>query len=81
MPLDEDLTRYTAPPDTGFNPEKEETDIPERGVRGIGNYYGGLSIKMTRGVCHWSIENYDGEDWVEIPRYLFDAISQHLDES
>ena len=81
MPLDEDTTRYDAPTDTGFNPEKEDSEsTTPRSVRDIGNYYGGLSIQMIDGICYWSIENYDGEDWVEIPRYLFDAINQHLDE-
>jgi len=31
-------------------------------IGGIGNYYGGLSIKEQDGKYLWSIENYDGHN-------------------
>jgi hypothetical protein len=40
----------------------------------IGNHYGGLNIKKVKGQCYWSIENWDGNHWEEIPQYLYDAI-------
>lgn len=40
-------------------------------VGGIGNYYGGLEVKDDNGVYYWSIENYDGHDWEEIPESLY----------
>ncbi len=46
----------------------------------IGNYYGGLSIKEEDGHFFWSIENYDGDDWEEIPRYLYIAIRKYEQE-
>ena len=41
-------------------------------IGGIGNYYGGLSIKEEDGKYFWSIENWDGHDWKEIPKSLHD---------
>ncbi|MCP4370549.1 MAG: hypothetical protein GY797_20915 [Deltaproteobacteria bacterium] len=46
----------------------------------IGNYYGGLSIKEVNGHFFWSIENYNGDDWKEIPRYLYIAIRKYEQE-
>lgn len=40
----------------------------------IGNYYGGLSIKRVDGKCYWSIENYDGDHWEQIPKSLYDEL-------
>ena len=37
----------------------------------ISNYYGGLSVKEEAGKFFWSIENYDGENWYEIPASLY----------
>jgi hypothetical protein len=54
--------------------------VREWGVGTIGNYYGGLSIKKEGRKCYWSIESYDGDDWVEIPKYLFDALLQYETE-
>ena len=41
------------------------------GVGGIGNYYGGLRVKESIGKFMWSIENYDGDHWEEIPESLY----------
>lgn len=46
----------------------------------IGNYYGGLSIKREDGKCYWSIENYDGHEWQEIPQYLYGALALYEKE-
>lgn len=43
----------------------------ERGIGTIGNYYGGLSVKEEAGRFYWSIENYSGDDWEEIPESLY----------
>ena len=45
-----------------------------RRIGGIGNYYGGLSLKEDEGKFYWSIEDWSGEDWEEIPKYLYDAL-------
>lgn len=37
----------------------------------IGNFYGGLSIKKVDNKYFWSIENYDGYEWEEIPESLY----------
>jgi len=47
---------------------------------GIGNYYGGLKIKEEDGKYFWGIENYDGTDFKEIPKYLFDSLVEFRDE-
>ena len=45
------------------------TSIKEIG--GIGNYYGGLNVKEEDGRYFWSIENYDGHNWEEIPESIY----------
>lgn len=42
----------------------------------IGNHYGGLWIKSEEDKYFWSIEDYGGHGWVEIPKHLYN----HLDE-
>lgn len=54
-------------------------DEPRR-IGDIANYYGGLSVKIENGKCFWSIENYDGDNWSEIPRQLFDALNQYQED-
>jgi hypothetical protein len=44
----------------------------ETKIGGIGNYYGGLYVKKSPdGRFFWSIENYNGNDWEEIPASLY----------
>jgi hypothetical protein len=43
----------------------------------IGNYYGGLSVKTEDNKCYWSIENYDGRFWTEIPESLYRALVEY----
>ena len=52
----------------------------ERGIGEVGNYYGGISVKQNEGEYFWSIEDWDGDNWREIPKYLFDALTKHQDE-
>ena len=40
----------------------------------IGNYYGGLCVKEEGGKFFWSVENYDGQNWEEIPKSLYDEL-------
>jgi len=47
----------------------EEVSIGE-----IGNYYGGLFVRKNGNKFEWSIENYSGHDWQEIPEYLYEAL-------
>ena len=42
-----------------------------REIGGISNYYGCLSVKTVNGRHYWSIENWDGFEWEEIPSSLF----------
>lgn len=49
-------------------------------IGSIGNYYGGLSVKEDNGKYFWSIENYDGEDWEEIPQSLYDELTKFENE-
>lgn len=50
-------------------------EVPPFDVGEIGNYYGGLRVKKSvSGQAFWSIENWDGEHWEEIPDYLYNAL-------
>jgi hypothetical protein len=40
----------------------------------IGNYYGSLNVKTEGDKCYWSIEDWDGSDWEEIPSALYRAL-------
>lgn len=41
------------------------------------NHYGGLSVKEENGKYYWSIEDYSGHDWSEIPKYLYDTLLRY----
>jgi hypothetical protein len=40
----------------------------------IGNTVGKLHVKKLNGKCYWSIGDWDGHEWEEIPQYLYDAL-------
>ena len=47
----------------------------EKKIKKIRNFYGGLEIKQGKaGKYYWGIEDYDGIDYQEIPKYLYDAL-------
>lgn len=46
----------------------------------IGNYYGGLSVKVEDGKAYWGIEDWNGTGWQEIPDYLYFALVQFAGE-
>jgi len=46
-------------------------------VGNIGNYYGGLCIKKEGQKYFWSITNYDGDDWEEIPESLYVSLHEY----
>lgn len=48
-----------------------------RNVGKIGNCYGGLNILEKDGSFFWSIENYNGDDWEEITKELFEQLEKH----
>mgnify|MGYP003640463044 CR=1 FL=1 len=50
-----------------------------RHVGEIGNYYGGLEVDEVGGKYYWSIENWDGHNWQEIPKSLFDELNNFQD--
>ena len=52
---------------------------PPRPIGEIGNCYGGLSVKTKDGKRYWSIKDYDGDCWEEIPTALFDALNAFED--
>ena len=52
-----------------------------REIGDIGSAYGGLDVKEEDGKFFWSIENYDGHDWDEIPEYLYLAFNKFQDEA
>ena len=48
----------------------------------IGNYYGGLDFKcIGEGKYQWSIENWDGHAWFDIPDYLYMALKRYVEEN
>ena len=47
----------------------------ETEIGSIGNYYGGLSVKVeSDGTFWWGIENYCGTEWEQIPQSLYDEL-------
>lgn len=46
-------------------------------VGDIGNTYGGLFIKEVGGLCFWTIEDYSGKTWSEIPRYIYNDLFRY----
>ena len=46
----------------------------------IGNYYGHLEVKEEYGSYWWDIENWNGDYWEEIPKYLYDALIKFENE-
>jgi hypothetical protein len=50
-----------------------------RGIGDIGNQYGSLKVKQEGCKFAWSIENWDGDEWEEIPEYLFAALNRFED--
>ena len=57
----------------------EKVNAERREIGEVGNYYGGLSTKQDDGNFYWSIENYDGENWREITKELFNELNDHQD--
>lgn len=57
-------------------------EIPQtREIGLVGNYYGCLTVSQSEsGQYLWSIENWDGHHWMEIPEYLYTALNRHQDE-
>lgn len=45
-------------------------------VGNIGNDYGGLTICKKDGKFFWSVENWDGFMWEEIPEELYNALAE-----
>ena len=43
----------------------------------IGNCHGNLEIKEDDGKFYWSIENWDGHHWEEIPVELYECLLKH----
>lgn len=46
----------------------------------IKNYYADVSVRKEGEKAQWSINNFDGDDWQEIPQYLYDALNRFQDE-
>lgn len=60
---------------------KLDDDVDCTQVGDIGNYYGGLGVTTVDGKHYWSIEDWSGCDWQEIPKYLYDALVKFKQES
>ncbi len=43
-------------------------------VGNIGNLYGCLEVKIENGKYYWGIEDWNGVDWEEIPKSLYDEL-------
>ena len=43
----------------------------------IGNAYGGLEIKEENGKYYWTITGFEGCEWLEIPKSLYDELSKY----
>lgn len=59
--------------------KKKKIEDEPRYIGNLGNYYGSLKVITENGKYYWSIEDYDGEHWQEIPKELFDALNAYED--
>jgi len=57
---------------------KKEAQTMEIG--NIRNRYGCQEVKQEEGKYYWSIENWDGHHWDEIPKYLYDNLVKYEKE-
>ena len=57
------------------------SDTNEFDMPNIGNYYGCLSVKSENNKYYWSIENYDGHDYEEIPHSLYVELVKYKDRN
>ncbi len=46
----------------------------EKDIGNICNYYGCLTVKIEGEKYFWSIDNWDGHEWEEIPKSLYDEL-------
>lgn len=49
-------------------------------ISDISGYHGTIEVKMDREKFYWGLVDYDGVDWEEIPKYLYDALIKHEKE-
>ena len=63
---------------TALPPEAREKN---KQIGDIGNYYGCLEIVKFDGKFYWTIENWDGCRYEEIPEYLYDALIKFESEN
>lgn len=54
-------------------------DHEAKSIGDIGNYYGCLEVKVENGVSYWSIENWNGHGWEEIPSSLYKELIKFED--
>ena len=45
-------------------------------IGGISNYYGGLGILAEEGKFYWSLEDWNGYNWKEIPEEFYNTLKQ-----
>jgi hypothetical protein len=57
--------------------KKEEEQIIINKVGGIGNYYGGLSIKKEGKKFYWGIEDHSGMEWERINESLYGELEKY----
>ena len=50
------------------------SEANEKCIGSIGNYYGCLSVKKEGRKFFWSIENWDGHGWEQIPKSLYEEL-------
>tara|TARA_R110000851_G_scaffold168904_1_gene314985 strand:- start:68 stop:262 length:195 start_codon:yes stop_codon:yes gene_type:complete len=56
--------------------EKELNEV-SISVGNIYNYYGGLEVANIGCKYYWSIEDYNGNEWEEITKQLYDSLIEH----
>ena len=58
----------------------DKLDENARCIGDIDNYYGGLSVSSADNKFYWSIENWDGYYWKEIPEELYMALLKYQED-
>jgi hypothetical protein len=52
-------------------------DLPPTSIGDISNYYGSLVLTVKAGQASWSITDWDGDNWNDIPDYLARALLRY----
>ena len=60
--------------------KERQLDQNAKDIETIGNHYGCLRFSEFEDKFYWSITDWYGDDWDDIPKYLYDALLKYHNE-